>query len=281
MRGRNAFTGALVCSLVALGCGIDEGVFATVGDEAIEVVVFQEHLVAVTGEAWQGATESVASRLLDQFIDQEVVVAAAGRAGEVSVPIEPGARSARVRGLLDGLCGPPPPLEEEIVETEIAAAQAVVRPARASVRQMLLDSKEAAEAARHQLDEGMDFIELSRMVSRAPNADGGGELGFLTQGGLSENLDEVIFALQAGEISTPVPGPSGYHIFQVLEVVAAGPAPRREIEPEIRRRLGEIAARKHAAECVQRLAREVGVNVIRNRLWFDYQGRYAGEIHAS
>ena len=113
------------------------------------------------------------------------------------------------------------------------------------------------------------------------NGKGFFELGILTQGGLSENLDEVIFALQEGEISAPVPGPSGYHIFQVLEVVAAGPPPREEVEPDVLRRLGEIAAREHAAECVQRLAYEVGVNVIDNRLWFNYQGRYAEEIHAS
>jgi hypothetical protein len=243
--------------------------------------VFQEYLTAATGEAWQSVADPAASRLLDQFIDQEVVVAAAGRGGDVAIPSDPGARSARVRVLLGGLCGPPPAPADEVVEAEIAAAQAVSRPARAHVRQMLLDTLEAAETARRQLDEGMDFIELSRQVSLAPNADGGGELGFLTQGGLSENLDEVIFALRAGEISAPVPGPSGYHIFQVLEVVAAGPPPREEIEPEVRRRLGEIAAREHSVECVKRLANEVGVNVFRSRLWFSYQGRYAEEIHAS
>ncbi len=281
MRGRYALSGGLVCLGLALGCGTDEDVLATVGTHSIEVAVFQEHLAAATGEAWQGVTDTVASRLLDQFIDQEVVVAAAGRGGDVVVSAEPGARSARVRTLLDGLCGPPPAPAEEIVKTEIETAQTVSRPARAAVRQMLLDTREAAETARRQLDEGMDFIELSRQVSRAPNADGGGELGFLTQGGLSENLDEVIFALKAGEISAPVPGPSGYHIFQVLEVVAAGPPPREEIEPEVRRRLGEIAAREHSAACVQRLANEVGVKVNLNRLWFSYQGRYAEEIHAS
>jgi parvulin-like peptidyl-prolyl isomerase len=146
---------------------------------------------------------------------------------------------------------------------------------------MLLDSQDDAMAARQQLDEGADFVELSKRVSRAPNADGGGELGMLTQGGLSENLDEVIFALQAGEISEPVPGPSGFHIFQVLEVVPAGPPPRDEIEPGVRRHLGRIAARDHAARCVSRLAGEVGVNVIHDRLWFHYQGRYAEEIHAN
>ncbi len=281
MRRRIAYPGVFVCLWLTLGCGTDEGVVAVVGDDTVELAVFQEHLVAATGEAWQGVTGPVASRLLDQFIDQEVVVAAAGRSGEGVVPIEPGARSARVRLLLDDLCGPPSPPAEEVVEAEIAAAQVVSRPARASVRQMLLDTQEAATAARQQLDDGMDFVELSRLVSRAPNAAGGGELGILTQGGLSDNLDEVIFALKAGEISAPVPGPSGYHIFQVLEVVPAGPPPRGEIEPDVRRRLGEIAARKHAAECVQRLASEVGVNVNHNRLWFDYQGRYAEEIHAS
>jgi len=281
MRGRIAISGALVAFLLALGCGTDEGVLATVGNAAVAVETFQAHLVAVTGEAWQGVTDPVASRLLDQFIDQEVVLAAASDGGDVVFPAELGARSARVRLLLDGLCGPPPPPATELVEVEIEAAQAVDRPARASVRQMLLDTQEDAEVARRLLDEGTDFVVLSRQVSRAPNADGGGELGFLTQGGLSDNLDEVIFALAAGEISEPVVGPSGYHIFQVLEVVPAGPPPRDEIESDVLRRLGKVAAREHAVECVQRLAEQVGVKVIHDRLWFRYEGRYAEEIHAS
>ncbi len=280
MRGRIALSGALFGAWLAVACGSDEGVLARVGDSSVAVATFQEHLGAVTGEAWQGVTDPVASRLLDQFIDQEVVVAALG-ADEVTVPTEKGARSARARLLFDVLCGPPPPPAIEVVEAEVEAAQAVERPARASVRQMLLDTREDAESVCRQLDEGTDFVELSKRVSRAPNADGGGELGFLTQGGLSENLDEVIFALQAGEISEPVPGPSGYHIFQVLEVVPAGPPPREEIEPEVRRKLRERTAREHAAECVQRLAGKVGVKVNHDRLWFRYQGRYAEEIHAS
>ena len=276
-----ALPGALVGLWLALACGTDEGVLATVGDHTVAVETFQTHLVATTGEAWQGVTAPVASRLLDQFIDQEVVVAAARRGGEATVSIDPGARSARVRLLVEGLCGPPPSPADEVVEAEVEDSRATDRPAQAHVRQMLLDNQEAAEAARRQLDEGADFVELSRQVSRAPNAESGGELGFLTQGGLSENLDEVIFALQAGEISEPVPGPSGYHIFQVLEVVPAGPPPREVVEPEVRRRLGEAAAREHSAECVQRLAVEVGVRVIHDRLWFRYDGRYAEEIHAS
>jgi hypothetical protein len=281
MRGRIAFPGVVVGLCLTLACGTDEGVLAKVGNGTVSVTSFQEHLVAVTGEAWQGATDRVASRLLDQFIDQEVVVAAAGGGDDVEMPTEPGARSARVRLLLDELCGAPPALPDEVVDSEVGDALKAPQPPRAHVRQMLLDTQEAAQAARRQLDEGADFIELSKRVSRAPNADSGGELGFLTQGGLSENLDDVIFALRAGEISEPVRGPSGYHIFQVLEVIPAGPPPREEIAPKVRRRLLEIAAREHSAACVHRLAAEVGVKVIHDRLWFRYEGRYSEEIHAS
>ncbi len=99
--------------------------------------------------------------------------------------------------------------------------------------------------------------------------------------GTCNTVDDVVFALSEGEISAPVVSPSGYHIFQVLEVFPAGPAPREEIEPEVLRRLGEIAARRHASACVRKLAGEVGVTVIHEQLWFRYDGRYSEVIHAS
>lgn len=281
MRRIGVIPALCVLACLASGCGTDEGVLARVGEVDVEVATFQAHLVAATDEPWQGVTDAVASRLLDQFLDQEIVLVAAGRDSQTVPPTAPVARSTRVRRLLDELCGPPPAADEDEVDAGVAAAQSVVRPARARVRQMLLDTLEEAEAARLELDEGADFEELSRRVSRAPNAGGGGDLGLLTEGGLPKNLDEVIFALSAGEISEAVPGPSGYHIFQVLEVFPPGSPPREEVEPEVRRRLGEIAARGHASECVRRLAGEVGVTVVQEQLWFRYEGRYAEVIHAS
>jgi parvulin-like peptidyl-prolyl isomerase len=261
-------------ALVA-ACGPADDVIATVGDERASLDSLKRYITEVTGEPWQGVADPVASRLLDQYLDQEVLVAAASREHSSDLPSAAAARSVRVRDLIDDLCGSAPPPDDADVERELEAAVAEVRPARARVRQMLLDSLDEAEAARRQLDEGADFVELSRQVSRAPNAGDGGELGMLTEGGLSDELDTVIFALEAGEISDPVKGPSGYHIFQVLEVVPAGPSPRSELEPEVRRRLAETAARRHARQCVRQLALEVGVDVVRERLWFDYRGRYA------
>jgi len=42
---------------------------------------------------------------------------------------------------------------------------------------------------------------------------GGGDLGWLTRGDLPENLEQAILPLAAGEISDPVRGAKGFHIF--------------------------------------------------------------------
>lgn len=46
---------------------------------------------------------------------------------------------------------------------------------------------------------------------------GGGDLGWLRQGDLPTELEEVLLAMQPGEISAPVRGPSGFHVFLLHE----------------------------------------------------------------
>jgi parvulin-like peptidyl-prolyl isomerase len=258
----------------ATGCGVREDLIARVGSRDILIDELQAYLEAVAGTSWQAADERVAARILDQYLDQEVVAAAARRRGEVDIPTEPGDRSARVRSLIGEVCGPVPRLPSEAVAEEVERRLGELRPARARVRQMLLSTLEEAEQARARLETGESFVDVSRDMSRAPNAEGGGELGMVVQGTLPSELEAVIFALAPEEITGPVQGPGGYHIFQVLEIVPEGPARRSELEVEVRHRLTEERARDFTRECVDRLAVEVGVTLIREHLWFRYEGRY-------
>ncbi|MFV2074351.1 MAG: peptidylprolyl isomerase [Thermoanaerobaculales bacterium] len=265
--------------LLAMGgvvaCGGDRDSLARVGGRHVELEAFENFVWKATGEAWQGVSARVASRLLDQFLDQQVVLESAEHSDRVRETIDRIGKPADVRMLLAVLCGPPPPPTAAAIEEEVSRRMKEPLPARAHVRQMLVDDLSQARAARKRLADGEDFVELSREVSRAPNAADGGEIGFVDQGGLPPEIDEVIFSLAAGEISDPVEGPSGYHVFQVLETVPAGRADRSHVKVAVRLENVRRAAREHTRECLDGLADEVGVEVRSERLWFTYDGRYA------
>ncbi|MCG6961787.1 MAG: peptidylprolyl isomerase [Acidobacteria bacterium] len=272
--------GAAVAMLAA-ACGQKEpaDVIAVVGHQRVKVETFQGYVEAVLGRSWESADSRLASRLLDQFLDQEVVAAAAGRKRPVRIPAAPEERSAAVRALLNELCGPPPEPPEAEVESAIKKASEVQRPARAHVRQILVESRDKALEAERRIAAGEDFVTVSREVSRAPNAEDGGELGTIAFGTLPEEFESVIFKLKPGQVSQPVKSPAGYHIFQLLERTPAGPPDRAEVTSEIKSRSAEQAGRRHLRQCIDRLAAEVGVQLVPGHLWFSYDGRYAEERH--
>jgi len=271
----------VVAPLLVAGWACDKperpNVVAVVGGHKVELESFQGYVTGVLGESWKMADDRLASRLLDQFLAQEVVAAAARRKRRFRIPVEPARRSAMVRDLIPGLCGPAPdPTTEEVraaVERRLAGPQR----RRVHLRQLVLGTREEAMEVRNRLAAGEDFVELSRATSRAPNAADGGELGFLEEGTLPEDLEQVVFGLAPGEISAPVEGPSGWHLFQALEVLDGGPVDPKVVEREVRANLAEEAARRHTEQCIDRLVDEVGVVVLADHLWFGYDGRYAEE----
>ena len=260
--------------VLASSCGGNERALARVGHHRLEIASFQSYVSDVTGDTWSAVNARVTSRLLDQYLDRQVVLEAA-RERDVDVGGDPEELGPpEVQWLLDELCGPPPEPSAEEIASEVERRAGNVRPARAHVRQLLLDSLEQGLEARRRLLQGEDFVAVSRSMSRAPNADGGGELGFFDQGSLPPEIDEVIFSLAPGAFSDPVQGPSGYHVFQVLEIVPAGPPDPAEVETEVRAEFTQRTEREHVHNCVRKLATEIGVEIYNDQLWFEYTGQY-------
>lgn len=267
----------LAAFVLATGCGGDGNGFAVVGDRPLAIEGFQEYLGEATGEPWQGVSALVTSRLLDQYLDRQVILEAAGHRGLQLESENPSLGPMDVQWLLDEMCGPASEPSQDQVDRETANRLDTTRPARAHVRQILVDSHEQALIVRERLVSGDDFLQVSREMSRAPNAADGGELGFIDQGSLPQEIDDVVFALEAGAFSEPVPGPSGYHVFQVLEVVPAGPPDRTEVELAVRGEFSRQMAREHTNRCIQDLVAEIGLEVYPKNLWFRYTGRYVEE----
>jgi peptidyl-prolyl cis-trans isomerase SurA len=82
-----------------------------------------------------------------------------------------------------------------------------------SIRQSAFDR---VSKIRQRLDEGEKFVTLARQYSEDPNAENGGDLGFIEKGTLNElTFEEKVFSLQPGEISEPFETRFGWHIVMV------------------------------------------------------------------
>jgi len=278
MNGLRALPWVVLALTLGAGCGVSEGVIARVGDREVRTEVFQDYLEGVVGEPWASIDGRVAARLLDQYLEEEVVAVVVGLPEGGNPARGPGVRSASVRSRLAEACGPPPVPSEEAVTAEIARRLEIQRPAQAKVRQMLLDDLDTADAAWRRLRSGEDFDVVATELGRTSDAIS--EPGVVSQGTLPEEIDSVIFALPTGGISRPVQGPGGYHILQVLSIVPAGPPDPEEARAQAVQSLTRKVRRSFLSDCTQRLALEVGVVVYPRHLWFDYRGRYAEEADA-
>jgi parvulin-like peptidyl-prolyl isomerase len=89
------------------------------------------------------------------------------------------------------------------------------QPSMVKFSQIVTHSEDEAKALRERLSKGEQFDELARQYSTAPEAEDGGEVGWISQDILDESIDKVIFSLPVGEISPVVKTPYGYHVFRV------------------------------------------------------------------
>ena len=85
------------------------------------------------------------------------------------------------------------------------------------VAQIVVPTKEEADAILKRLQAGEDFNKVARELSTGPEAAKGGDLGVFTRGVMPEAFDRVVFSLPEGRASKVVKSPYGFHIFKVLK----------------------------------------------------------------
>jgi len=96
--------------------------------------------------------------------------------------------------------------------------------------------------------------------ARAPQL-GGGDLGWLTQGDLPEELERALLPLNAGEISDPVRGGSGFHIFFLQDrQVGAGFPSYDEMKQELYREMLDAAMTRQEKIFLDEIRRKAVIN---------------------
>ncbi len=117
-------------------------------------------------------------------------------------------------------------LSEILVSTEKKAKDS-------TEEQQLQAAKTKADDLLSQIEKGAKFEDVAKKNSDGPSAAQGGDLGYFKRGTMAKEIDDVTFAMKAGEVSKVIQTRQGYVILKVAEHHQAGVPAFSEIEPHI------------------------------------------------
>jgi peptidyl-prolyl cis-trans isomerase SurA len=97
----------------------------------------------------------------------------------------------------------------------------------------LAAAKAKANELLDQIKKGTPFEEVAKNNSDGPTAAQGGDLGIFKRGTLSKELEDLTFAMKAGDISDARLTKQGFVILKVTEHQMAGTPTLKQVEPRI------------------------------------------------
>jgi hypothetical protein len=118
--------------------------------------------------------------------------------------------------------------------------------------------------------QGPAFAEIAKTRSQGITAKSGGSYDWTNQGSLRyADIDQALFSLEVGQLSSVIETEVGFHIVRVLERKDAGRAPFTETQAAIRKAL-ESEAKKGRLEAELKKLRDS------SRIWTIYDGEFRG-----
>jgi peptidyl-prolyl cis-trans isomerase C len=87
--------------------------------------------------------------------------------------------------------------------------------ATASARHILVETEDACQSLKEQIEAGADFAELAQKYSQCPSGKQGGELGSFGQGQMVPEFDKVVFGEEVGKVHGPIQTQFGFHLVEI------------------------------------------------------------------
>ncbi|MFQ5701069.1 MAG: peptidylprolyl isomerase [Acidobacteriota bacterium] len=283
------FISLILVSLIACGSegpatdGPSSRIIAQVGDRQVPSAAFDAYLVAGLGDPQEVAAASAAvkSRLLDQFLEEEMLVAAAQAAGisvsddeiQAFLPGNKGDIDRARRVLLERkykevILKGVSVSEQEIVEYFNRNLSRFRRPARVVFRKILLDSAHEARSVRADLARHEDaFEQIAATRSLSPD---GGKPEVYEEASLPDSIQRAIAKLKPGEISPVVEDAQGFFIVRLERRQAESSQTLEEVRDEIELALLRSESQRRYEESLRALRGGTRVTIYEDRLGFSY-----------
>ncbi len=112
-----------------------------------------------------------------------------------------------------------------------------------------------------QSQKGIEFIELVEKYSEAPNVIDSGDMGYLNQNELRDEIKNSVFQLPVGQVTKPIKTSSGYYIFKVEDKKEASIPSLEEVQDIIRSEIFEKKLKTKLNEWIQKLKESAFIEV--------------------
>lgn len=197
-------------------------VLAQVDDAVLTWEDLLEQAGGIEAINYMGITsESEATQILESWVRERLVVAAAESSGLRSRPdVEKAVQAAIDQVLIEAY------ISDVLQEVEVSRLEVEnyldiwqsTYGREYNVRHILLDSSVLAGSVLSRLSGGESFESLAANFSSCPSSRQGGNLGWLRRGMTSATFMEAVCSLEPGQVSGVVETTAGFHIIQLLEV---------------------------------------------------------------
>lgn len=241
-------------------------VVARMDDRVLRLSQFERYLRAnISGETLNPAARE---RLFRQFLEEELLLAEAGRRG-IGSPLERGedhhaGRLRRIKELLNRVVLEELSVSEEQIERYYQAhAEQFRLPEQIRVREILLANRADAEALVRRLRRNPNrFEEEARHYSQRPEAQRGRLLTY-AKGELPEAFERVLFALPAGGVSDVIETNYGSCVIFKVEAHEPGSlAPLDKVRNQVQLKMLQQSSDRLQESFLRRAAQERKLEVL-------------------
>ena len=252
MNHQHLLAGFVACSLLLVGA-CDKGaspsagspeVIATVNGRDISKSEFEQHVADITRQTGREVPAEQHGKLLDQFIDMQLIAEAGEKAGITKEQaVEDQIAVARVKVIADAWARKyidDHPVTDAELRPEYDAQVAAI-PREYHALHILVEDKATADALIQDLKGGADFAKLASEKSKDTSSKNGGDLGWFSLDRMVKPFSDAVAKLEPGQMTDEaVQSEFGWHVIK-LEESRTQPAPAFE---EVKDRVEAILRNK-------------------------------------
>jgi len=126
---------------------------------------------------------------------------------------------------------------------------------------ILVETEEKAQEILTELKTGKDFSEIAKENSIGPSASQGGDLGYLSKGTIIPEIEDIVFALEVGELSQVVKTNFGFHVLKITDKKPERVKTLEEVKEDIRQTLLSDKQKEAFDNLIEELKSKVEIQI--------------------